>query len=53
MNEYKNMNMNIFIWCRHMMDMEEITFLDNLPTALVAMKQREALVMSIMKRRKQ
>lgn len=37
-----------------MMDMEEITSLDNLlPAALVAMKQREVLVMSVMKRRKQ
>ena len=48
------MNMNIFMCCRHMIDTEEITFLDNiLPTALVVMKQREVLVMSIMKRRKQ
>jgi len=36
------------------MDVEEITFLDNLlPTALVAMKQREELVVSITERRKQ
>lgn len=45
MNEHKNMNMNILICCRHMLDVEEITFLDNLlPTALAAVKQREALV---------
>lgn len=53
-NSHKNMNMNTFICCRHMMDMEKITYVDNLlPTALVAVKQREVLVMSIMKRRKQ
>jgi len=52
MSEYKKMN--ILIRCRRMMDVEEITFLDNLlPTALVAMKQREELVVSITERRKQ
>lgn len=54
MNERKNMNMNIVMCCRHMMDMEEITLLDNVfPTTLVALKQRKALVMSTMKGRKQ